>query len=135
MFQKVTSKITGGLLSKQKDNDRVIIVYHWNSCGHCRAFMPILHNLLNEEKDLLNMANIFEVEYDNFKFLPPELTNVSAFPSVISIEKGKKKDEFSDQRTPENLKEFITTNKSLSFPSTSTSKSSKRQLRVYTPKK
>ena len=135
MFQKVTSKITGGLLSKQKDNDRVIIVYHWNSCGHCRAFMPILHNLLNQEKDLLNMANIFEVEYDNFKFLPQELTNVSAFPSVISIEKGQKKDEFSEQRTPEKLKEFITANKSLSSPSTTTPKSSKRQLRVYTSKK
>ena len=132
MFQKVTSKITGGLLSKQKDNDRVIIVYHWNSCGHCRSFMPILHNLLNQEKELLDMANIFEVEYDNFKYLPPELTNISAFPSVVSIEKGVKKDEFSDQRTPENLREFITSNASLS---STTPKSSKRQLRVYTSKK
>jgi len=67
--------------------------------------------------------------------IPPELTNVSAFPSVISIEKGQKKDEFSEQRTPEKLKEFITANKSLSSTSTSTPKSSKRQLRVYTPKK
>jgi thiol-disulfide isomerase/thioredoxin len=132
MFQKVTSKITGGLLSKQKDNDRVIIVYHWNSCGHCRAFMPILHNLLNEQKELLDMANIYEVEYDNFKYLPPELTNISAFPSVVSIEKGVKKDEFSDQRTPENLKEFITSNASLS---STTPKSSKRRLRVYSSKK
>jgi hypothetical protein len=78
------------------------------------------------------MANIFEVEYDNFKYLPPELTNISAFPSVVSIEKGVKKDEFSEQRTPENLREFITSNASLS---STTPKSSKRQLRVYTSKK
>lgn len=132
MFQKVTSKITGGLLSKQKDNDRVIIVYHWNSCGHCRSFMPILYKLLNEQRDLLNMANIFEVEYDNFKYLPSDLTNVSAFPSVISIEKGIKKDEFSDQRTPEKLKDFITSNTALS---TTVPRSSKRQLRVYSANK
>ena len=133
MFQKVTSKITGGLLSKQKDNDRVIIVYHWNSCGHCRAFMPILHNLLNEERELVDMAKIFEVEYDDFKYLPTELTNVSAFPSVVSIEKGVKKDEFSDQRTPEKLRYFITANKSLS--SSSSQKSSRRQLKNYSSKK
>ena len=54
MFQKITSKVSGGLLSKKKDNDRVIIVYHWNSCGHCRSFMPMLYNLLNQDKDLLN---------------------------------------------------------------------------------
>ena len=129
MFQKVTSKITGGLLSKQKDNDRVIIVYHWNSCGHCRSFMPMLYNLLNQDKDLLNMANIFEVEYDNFKFLPNELTNVSAFPSVISIEKGQKKDEFSEQRTPEKLSEFIKSNAALSQKSNKSSR--KRILKSY----
>ena len=85
MFQKVTSKITGGLLSKQKDNDRVIIVYHWNSCGHCRSFMPSFDNLMNEEMDLMNKSNIFKVEYDNFRFLPDILRNVSAFPMIASI--------------------------------------------------
>ena len=111
MFKKVDCKLGGSLLEKTKNNDRVIIVYHWNSCGHCRSFMPILYNLLNEERELANMANIFEVEYDNFKFLPQDLTNVSAFPSVVSIEKGKKKDEFKEQRTPENLRDFIKSNK------------------------
>ena len=120
MFQTVNSKITGGILTEQKDKDRVIVVYHWNSCGHCRSFMPMLYNLLNKEKDLLNMAKIFEVEYDNFKFLPPELTNVSAFPSVVSIQNGVKVDEFSEQRTPEKLREFIKSNASSASSSVST---------------
>ena len=72
----------------------------------------------NKEKDLLYMAKIFEVEYDNFKFLPPELTNISAFPSVVSIQNGVKVDEFSDQRTPEKLKEFIKSNASSGSVST-----------------
>lgn len=113
MYYKINSKVKGGFLKEKKDDDRVIIVYHWNSCGHCRNFMPILYNLLQHERELLNMANIFEVEYSDFNFLPPELTNVSAFPSVVAIQNGEKVDEFSEQRTPENLSEFIKKNSSL----------------------
>ena len=113
MFYKIDSEQKGGLLEQKKDDDRIILVYHWNSCGHCRTFMPILYNLLREQHDLMRMANIFEVEYDNFKYLPEDLTNVSAFPSVVAIENGKKVDEFSEQRTPENLEQFITKNSSI----------------------
>ncbi len=113
MFYKIDSEQKGGLLEQKKDDDRIILVYHWNSCGHCRTFMPILYNLLREQHDLMRMANIFEVEYDNFKYLPEDLTNISAFPSVVAIENGKKIDEFSEQRTPENLEQFITKNSSI----------------------
>lgn len=136
MFKKVNCKLGGTLLETTKNNDRVIIVYHWNSCGHCRSFMPILYNLLNEDRDLTNIANIFEVEYDDFKYLPKELTNVSAFPSVVSIEKGKQKEEFKQQRTPENLREFIKSNSSLSKESSTLStRRIKKKLREYKKKK
>ena len=134
MFYKINSKITGGLLEKQKDNDRIIIVYHWNSCGHCQTFMPILYNLLREQQELAKIANIFEVEYDDFKFLPEELTNVQAFPSVVSIQNGKKVGEFSDQRTPENLEEFIKENRSIhssSYESSPTVTRNRRRLKTY----
>jgi len=128
MFYKIDSKINGGLLEKKKDEDRVIIVYHWNNCGHCRTFMPILYNLLREQQELMRNANIFEVEYDNFKFLPENLTNVSAFPSIVAIQNGKKVGEFSEQRTPENLEEFITNNSSIrsSYRTTPSTQSSLR---------
>lgn len=131
MFQTVNSKITGGILTEQKDKDRVIVVYHWNSCGHCRSFMPMLYNLLNKEKDLLNMAKIFEVEYDNFKFLPPELTNISAFPSVVSIQNGVKVDEFSEQRTPDKLREFIKSNASSASSASVSTPRKKKPLKKY----
>jgi len=121
MYIKVNSMQKGGFLEQKKDDDRVIIVYHWNSCGHCRNFMPILHNLLAEQKQLEQMSNIFEIEYDDFQYIPRELTNVSAFPLVVSIEKGNKVDEFNEQRTPENLQEFIQRNKSLQSPKSTSS--------------
>lgn len=121
MYIKVNSIQKGGFLEQKKDDDRVIIVYHWNSCGHCRNFMPILHNLLAEQKQLAQMANIFEIEYDDFQYIPRDLTNVSAFPLVVSIEKGNKVDEFNEQRTPENLEDFIQRNKSLQSPTTTSS--------------
>jgi len=121
MYVKVNSIQKGGFLEQKKDDDRVIIVYHWNSCGHCRSFMPILHNLLAEKKQLEQMSNIFEIEYDDFQFIPRDLTNVSAFPLVISIEKGNKVDEFNEQRTPENLQDFIQRNKSLESPKSTSS--------------
>ena len=96
--------------------------------------MPILYNLLREQQELAKIANIFEVEYDDFKFLPEELTNVQAFPSVVSIQNGKKVGEFSDQRTPENLEEFIKENRSIhssSYESSPTVTRNRRRLKTY----
>lgn len=128
MYKEVNSKLIGGLLEKKKNNDIVIIVYHWNSCGHCRSFMPVFHDLLNRERDLMDMSNIFEVEYDNFKYLPNDLTDVNAFPMIIAYENGKKKEEFKEQRTPENLKKFIKSNASSKSSTKSSTKSSSKSL-------
>jgi len=113
MYKKINSKNNADILNKKKDNDRVIIIYHWNSCGHCHSLMSMLYNLLMQDQDLIKTSNLFEVEYDNFKFLPEDLRNVSAFPSIVCINKGKKVNEFNEQRTPENLSKFIKANSSL----------------------
>jgi len=113
MYKKINSKNNADILNKKKDNDRVIIIYHWNSCGHCHSLMSMLYNLLMQDQDLIKTSNLFEVEYDNFKFLPEDLRNVSAFPSIVCINKGKKVNEFNEQRTPENLSKFIKSNSSL----------------------
>lgn len=131
MFYKINSNQTGKILDKTKDTCRIIIVYHWNNCSHCRTFMPILYDLLQKKPELLKTAKIFEVEYDDFKYLPEELTNISAFPSVVAIENGKKVDEFSDQRTPDKLTGFIKSN-SVKSKSPNTKR---RILRQYSPKK
>ena len=131
MFYKINSNQTGKILDKTKDTCRIIIVYHWNNCSHCRTFIPILYDLLQKKPELLKTAKIFEVEYNDFKYLPEELTNISAFPSVVAIENGKKVGEFSEQRTPENLTEFIKSNSSKS----QSHNTRKKMLRQYSSKK
>lgn len=135
MFQKVTSKITGGLLSKQKDNDRVIIVYHWNSCGHCRVLMPLLYKLMELNRALNQKANVFEVEYSNFNYIPNSLRNVNAFPYIVAYRKGSVVEEFNDQRTIPKLEAFISRNSNLVQQSSSKSQSKplrkKRVLKSY----
>ena len=41
-------------------------------------------DLDKQEKQLLNDANVFKVEYDDFNYLPNSLRNVSAFPYIVS---------------------------------------------------
>ena len=142
MYIEVKSKIDGGFLEEKKNNDTIVIVYHWNSCGHCKILMDMFEDLLMYQSNIFNKSNVFGVEYDNFKYLPDELTDVNAFPMIIAYENGKKKEEFKEQRTKENLEKFIKDNSSKtlskstiqnkSFKSSSSStKTPKKQLKQY----
>ena len=142
MYKEVNSKILGGLLEEKKNNDTIVIIYHWNSCGHCKILMDMINDLLMSQSNIFNKSNVFGVEYDNFKYLPDELTDVNAFPMIIAYENGKKKEEFKEQRTKENLEKFIKDNSSKtlskstiqnkSFKSSSSStKTPKKQLKQY----
>ena len=111
-FTNINSRNRGGYLEDKIKHDNAIIIYHWNSCGHCRELMPILYSLLRQEEELRNRSNIFEVEYSNFQYLPSFLTNVSAFPYIVAYSNGNKVEEFNEQRTPERLKLFISRNSS-----------------------
>ncbi len=136
MYIEVKSKIDGGFLEKKKNNDTIIIIYHWNSCGHCKILMDMINDLLMSQSNIFNRSNVFGVEYDNFKYLPDELTDVNAFPMIIAYENGKKKEEFKEQRTKENLEKFIKDNSSKtssksSKSSSSSTKTAKKQLKQY----
>ena len=136
MYKEVNSKILGGLLEEKKNNDTIVIIYHWNSCGHCKILMDMINDLLMSQSNIFNRSNVFGVEYDNFKYLPDELTDVNAFPMIIAYENGKKKEEFKEQRTKENLEKFIKDNSSKtssksSKSSSSSTKTPKKQLKQY----
>lgn len=137
---KESTKILKEILEKQ--HDKIIVVYHMNGCPHCVSFMPIFENLLRQKQELLDIANIFSVEINDFKFLPEPLKQVNGFPHIVSYNYNNDgnqliKKEFSSQRTPENLEKFIYENKSFNSPSirstslntSSKSKSSKRLLK------
>jgi thioredoxin-like negative regulator of GroEL len=136
MYNEVNSKILGGLLEEKKNNDTIVIIYHWNSCGHCKILMDMINDLLMSQSNIFNRSNVFGVEYNNFKYLPDELTDVNAFPMIIAYENGKKKEEFKEQRTKENLEKFIKENSSKtsskSSSSSSSTKTPKKQLKQYT---
>lgn len=126
--EEATKKIIDTL----KQNDKIIIVYHMNTCRYCVEFMPILENLLRQKQELLDMANIFTVEIQDFEFLPKELTEVSGFPHIASysIEGNKlKRKEFNSQRTPENVEKFIKENRSFTSSPQSSSVSASQSLR------
>ncbi len=131
----VNSVEKGQLLNKTYKNNKCIIIYHWNSCGHCKSLMPMLNHLLQTERNLLNSTNIFKVEYDDFNYLPNYLTNVSAFPYIVSYKNGEKLKEFDEQRTPENIKKFIEEIASTSTRTGTGTGTSKRILKKYPSKK
>jgi len=136
---KVNCKESTKILKKTLDNDKIIVVYHMNSCPHCMTFMPIFENLLREKNELLDIANIFSVELNDFKFLPEPLKDVHGFPHIVSYNYNGdelKKKEFNSQRTPENLEKFIYENKSFNSASAHSSSPSfappsKRLLKKY----
>jgi thiol-disulfide isomerase/thioredoxin len=132
---KVNSYIKGGHMEEKVNNGKAIIVYHWNNCGHCRAFMPILHQLLEQDRNLRDRSNLFEIEYSNFGFVPKPFTNVSAFPYIVAYENGQKREEFEDQRTPEKLRSFITRNSSHMTPKKTATTPKKPTPKKPTPKK
>lgn len=103
----VNSVVKGGSLEEKVNNNRAVLVYHWNSCGHCRTFMPLLHKVMEMNRDLNNKANVFEIEYSNFNFLPSFLRNVNAFPYIVAYRNGSIAEEFNDQRTIPKIEAFI----------------------------
>jgi hypothetical protein len=125
----VNSYIKGGTL-EEKINNNAIIVYHWNNCGHCRLFMPLLYKTLEINKQLKENANVFEIEYSNFNFIPNYLRNVNAFPYIVAYNKGNITEEFNDQRTIPKIEAFISRNTKSSNRSSSNSQISMRKKRV-----
>lgn len=126
----ITNKTTSKQFEDKYKNGKVILIYHWNSCGHCLELMPRLKNILDNNSDLRNNSDIFTIELSYLQLLPNELTNISFFPCIICYNNEKIEEEFKGLRTDENLISFIKKNsKSTSRPQTYT-KSKTSSIRV-----
>jgi len=55
---KVNSLVKGGDLEEKVNNDKAVVVYHWNSCGHCRVLMPLLYKLMELNTYLIIFQNL-----------------------------------------------------------------------------
>ena len=138
-FEIVNNNTSSNNLNKVYKTHNCVVFYYWNSCGHCQRFLPIfndvIYNLRHNEKDFMNRAQIFQIEFEDFNLLPDELKEIQAFPSVITYSNGEKVKEFNQQRTSENLKDFIMSSigePSITYkPSTSSGSRRKRVIKKY----
>ena len=110
-FININDNQSSEYLNDNFRNKDCIFFYYWNSCGHCHHFKPIFYDVIQDlrksREEFMKKALIFEIELDNFKYLPDEFKEVQAFPSVITYSNGKKTGEFNDQRTKTNLSNYI----------------------------
>jgi hypothetical protein len=110
-FITINDKPSSDFLNQNYKHNDCIFFYYWNSCGHCHQFKPIFYDVIQDLKrsrqEFMKQSYIFEIELDNFKYLPEEFKDIQAFPSVITYSNGNKINEFKDQRTTSNLNKYI----------------------------
>lgn len=101
----IVSKSNGDKTSLLLKNKDCICLYHWNYCGHCITLLPLWKKFI---KKYSSKVNIITIELTNIKEIDSKFTkNIMAFPTIIIYRNGKKYNEFKNQRTMENLEEFI----------------------------
>lgn len=129
---KILNENSGNKMTKDCNKSRVILFYRLNGCGHCEDFKDLLDNVLKQNDELKKKANIYEIEFNCFSYIPNNFTrNVYAFPYVASFENGIKKDEFNSQRTIPNLINFIKKNSNTNTKTKTKSTQKKKLLRRY----
>lgn len=106
----VVNKDTKKEAIKQLDGGKpILIMYKMEMCPHCIALQPVW----NEVRDAMSnnqSLEMAEVEYQNMPLLPSKLRNISAFPSILMIQNGKVKDEYTGDRTVPSIMSFALSN-------------------------
>ena len=123
---KITKDNSKKLLEFMNKNT-VIILYHWNNCGHCRELEPIWQSCVY---NIPLSYSICDIEYDNMKHLDKDITTTNLFPAIIAYKNKKICDTFQKSRTPENISEFII--KHLSKPKANTKPKAKPKAKKIT---
>jgi len=126
--------------------DRVIIFYYMRGCIFCEQLMPTFNKVVDENQELIQNANIFKIETSNMHLLPEKLRDVRGFPYIISYFKYKQEEPklvaFNADRTSDNIKKYITENRSelstiaeRSLSQNSTGTRRVKKLKTYTTPK
>jgi uncharacterized Fe-S cluster protein YjdI len=123
-LMKVSSMQLGNMMSNKISNgNKIVVLYRLNNCIHCDNFMKTLQELFMKNPMYKNMCDMFDVEYNDFKYLEPRFTNgIHAFPRFILYHNNQIAKEFTEPRTQENISRFLIS--SSSKPSSSYSLSS-----------
>jgi thiol-disulfide isomerase/thioredoxin len=114
---------------KDVNTDSCIILYYWNSCGHCHSFMPIWDQI----KERFNtQKKIYEVEYNDMNTLFPQNLKMFSYPSIVSYNQSKPINFVGHSRTFDNVSDFI--NKYVKTITTPTTASRQTTRLATTPK-
>jgi hypothetical protein len=89
-------------LKKDLTKNGGIILYHWNSCGHCRNFMPVWDRVTS----LLENYPSYKIEYDYMSQAPQYFGHINSFPRIIAYFNGHKY-EYQGSRDHDSLSNFI----------------------------
>jgi len=89
-------------LKKDLTHKGGIILYHWNSCGHCRHFMPIWDQVTS----FLRNYPSYKIEYDYMSQAPRYFGHITSFPRIVAYFNGQKH-EYEGSRDPDSLTQFI----------------------------
>jgi len=79
-----------------------IILYYWNSCGHCHAFRPLWEELSLRYG---NDVPFYEIEYNDMTLFP-EKYRKSSFPTIVGYNQSQEY-EYNQSRTLNDLSRFI----------------------------
>lgn len=83
-----------------------VILFHHPQCGHCKELRPTWERLKHENKT--KPVNIMEINADMLNTLNhPIKHSVKGFPQIVRLENGKVMEEFNQQRSLENLNDFV----------------------------
>ncbi len=108
-LMKVNSMQLGNMMSNKISNgNKIVVLYRLNSCIHCENFMKTLQELFMKNPMYKNMCDMFDIEYNDFKYLEPRFTNgIHAFPRFILYHNNQIAKEFTEPRTHENISRFL----------------------------
>lgn len=109
MPKKTKSQLEANIFVNMIENSRVLCYYYWKNCGHCTIFNPIWEKIEKKYKGKINMLKIELDTITMMKHLDQKYT-ISAFPTIIIWDKGKKIKEFTAVRNEEKLSAFIAKN-------------------------
>lgn len=145
---EITTNNDCSRLTELMTKDRVIIFYYMRGCIFCDRLMITFNDVVAENRELIQDANIFKIETANMHLLPDKLRDVRGFPYILSYFKYKQDEEpqlnaFNADRTGENIKKYISENNSKlstiterSLPRASTEPRRIKKLKSYsTPKR
>ena len=108
------NKANSKLFNKTLKDNKFIVVYFMEQCGHCVELKPKWNEAVKKNGD---KSLIAEIEYQDMKYLDNnELKDIRGFPTIKVFENGKLVEEYSEERTPEKLAKFIKKNASKKLP-------------------